>query len=394
MRKIIILLLSLLSFIGIYPILKAQNTQNGVQENVKTTYKKITIIEDEFPPEKKKIVQNYIDQITKWSESQNAQNMSQIPPIPENLKNVDVSINNIQVNDTQKITIKISDIQIQENTNFRYKPNKIAPSIQGDDSAVTNSNEMPSMEPAMRNNPPPPRHGANRREKLRMRRMLANKHKIDKVVSQSRFNLGLLDVVGNKPVMPTVMPNRDMPDLDAGKTLQIGFDHSWGINLLRGKVRFWIGVNYDIQNYRFENNQVRLLPNDPRFGWDVENTQANPNRIADKSKLVSNYLGIPISIGFQNKKRNPTFSMKVGVQASALVRSHSKVRFLNGDKEKFFTDFGLNNYAISPFAILQFKHLGIFAKYGLTDVFKKSPERQGISNHNLAVGFTLSTNIN
>lgn len=391
MKQIVIYILSLLSFWGIQPMLKAQSSESGTTPKMKTTYKKITIIEDEFPPEKKKIVKNYIDQITQWSESQSAQNLSQIPPIPENLKNVDVSINNIQINDTQKIIIKISDIQIQEKPNYRYKPNNSVPRRPEFDSADINDNNIPSIEPDFRSFPPP---SANRREKLKMRRRMAKQNRIDKVVTQSRFNLGLLNVVGNKPVRLTVMPNRDMPELDAGKTLQIGFDHSWGINLIRGKVRFWIGVNYDIQNYRFENNQVRLLSHDPSFGWDVENTQANPNRIADKSKLVSNYLGIPVSIGFQNKRRNPTFSMKLGVQASALVRSHSKVRFLNGDKEKFFTDFGLNNYAISPFAILQFKHLGIFAKYGLTDVFKKSPERQGISNHNLAVGFTLSTNIN
>jgi hypothetical protein len=70
------------------------------------------------------------------------------------------------------------------------------------------------------------------------------------------------------------------------------------------------------------------------------------------------------------------------------------VRYLNGDKEKFFTDFGLNNYVVSPFAVLQFKQIGIYAKYGMTDIFRRNSTINNRPSHNLSVGFTLTTNIN
>lgn len=376
----IALIIGLFSFWGNFPRLNGQSPES-LNQNQKTIVRKIIIIEDNFQGEKKALVKDYVDQITKWSESSNNPNLNTMPSIPENLKNVNINVNTIQVNDTHKIVIQISDIKVETRNFKRKNPEK---------SVIPNEEvEAQPIHPI----PPPPPY-ANRRERLKEKRKMARIKSENKVVSQSRFNLGFLDVVGKRGPGLQVMPNRDMPELDHAKSLQIGFEHSWGMNLIRGKVRAWIGVNYDIQNYLFQNNQVRLRPNSRDFAWEVENTQTNPDRIADKSKLVTNYLGVPIAIGFQNKKRNPTFSMKVGIQASTLVRSHSKIRLLNGDKEKFFTDFGLNQYAVTPFAILQFKHLGIYAKYGLTDVFRKSQSRQGISNHNLTIGFTLSTNIN
>ena len=377
----IALILGLFSFWGNFPQLKGQSSES-LNQNQKTLVRQVIIVQDNFQGEKKALVKEYIDQITRWSESSNSPNLNAMPSIPDNLKNVNINVNTIQVKDTHKIIISISDIKFENRNYKRNNPNEIMPDNQGPPPPE-------NMEPPIDRGPM-----ANRYEKRKGKRRMDRLKAENKVVSQSRFNLGFLDVVGKSGSLPMVMPNMDMPELDHAKSLQIGFDHSWGINMIKGKVRFWIGVNYDIQNYRFDNNQVRLIPNSREFGWVTENTQANPDRIADKSKLVTNYLGVPIAIGFQNKKRNPTFSMKFGVQASTLVRSHSKIRLLNGDKEKFFTDFGLNQFAVSPFAILQFKHLGIFAKYGLTDVFRKTHLRQGISNHNLAIGITLSTNIN
>lgn len=383
-RFIITLIIGLFSFLGNVPHLNGQSIDSKSQTNI-TTLRKIVIIEDDFQGEKKELVKQYLDQITKWSETAEGTNLNNLPPVPERLKNVSVNANIFQVNDTQKIVIQISDVKIDRELKFKKKDN-------GRMDENGNATEEPELQP-IHPMPSPPPHNP-RRERMDDRKAMRKNKKADKIVSQSRFNLAFLNVIERKKGGLLQTPGTTMPELDAGNTLQIGFEHSWGLNLIKGKFRAWIGVTYDIQNYRFENNQVRLDPHSRDFNYIIDNTPGNPDRIADKSKLVSNYLGIPISIGFQNKKRNPTFSMKLGIQASALARSHSKVRFLNGDKEKFFTDFGLNDYAVSPFAFLQFKHLGIYAKYGMTDIFKKSPNRVSDPSHNFAIGFTLSTNIN
>ncbi len=386
-KFIIMLIIGLFSFLGNIPELDGQSIDNKIQSN-KTTLRKIVIIEDDFQGEKKEMVKQYIDQITKWSETSEGSNLNKLPEVPKQLKNVSVIAKISEVNDTQKIVIQISDVK--EDREVKFKKNG---KIQSDD--IPNQSEAiePELQP-IHPMPPPPPHGP-RRGRMDERRAMKRNKKADKIVSQSRFNLGFLSAMNKKEISNLPFPlYNSMPELDASKSLQIGFEHSWGVNLIKGKVRAWFGITYDIQNYRFKNNQVRLDNNSNEFTYYYENIQANPDRIADKSKLVSNYLGIPISIGFQNKKRNPTFSMKLGVQASMLVRSHSKVRLLNGDKEKYFTDFGLNKYAVSPFAYLQFKHIGIYAKYGMTDIFKKPQQKSTSPSHNFSIGFTLSTNIN
>lgn len=385
-RNIIILLSSLFGFTPF--VFGQSNGSNGPNLIVK----KITILKDTGNGAKQEIIDKYAQDLVQWA---NGKTLN-MPEIPSNLKNVNVSVEKVQVNDTINTIIKIVNLDNAESDNTTvYKRNSTNPEKSMDERTETDDRmHPPGMRPPHRPNgefggPPPP---------LNSDRPYKNKRKNRKsndVVSQSRFSLGFLNVIDRNNLGFAGGPDYNrMPELDAGKTLQIGFDHSWGINLIKGKLRAWIGVAYDIQNYRFDNNQVRLVNQGNQFEYFVDNSGQNPGRIADKSKLVTNYLGIPIALGFQNKKRNPTFSMKIGIQAGTLVRSHSKVRYLNGDKEKYFTDFGLNNYVVSPFAVLQFKHLGIYAKYGMTDVFRKNPNINNRPSHNLAIGFTLTTNIN
>ena len=382
------ILLLVLSLFGFNPFVFGQS--NG-STNSTISFKKITILKDTGNGPKQDLIDNYAQSLVKWAEnSQNGSN-SNMPGIPADLKNVNVSIQNIQLNDTVNTIIKIVNLENPNSGNSRiFKRNNSVPE-KSENNKPELGNEMspPEMGPPRGPNGefgPPPRN--------RRLRKLRNQRKANEVVTQSKFSLGLLSVIGKNAPNPGGPDFLDMPKLDAGKTLQIGFEHSWGLNLIKGKVRAWIGVAYDIQNYRFEDNRVRLINRSNQFEYYIDNTGQNPHEIADKSKLVTNYLGIPIALGYQNKRRNPTFSMKIGIQAGTLVRSHSKVRYLNGDKEKYFTDFGLNNYVVSPFATFQFKHLGIYAKYGMTDVFRRNPNAPVRPNHNLSIGFILTTNIN
>ncbi len=385
-RNILLIILSLLGFV---PFVNGQSNQST---NNKITFKKVTILKDTGSGPKQKLIDNYAQEISNWAQTNQNGSSVGLPSIPEELKNVNVSIENIQLNDTINTVIKITNLENPSSNKSRiYKRNNTDA-----EKLETNRPKLGYDMPPSEMGPPRGPNGEFGPPPSRDRRMKnkRKKRKDNEVVTQSRFSLGLLNVIGKNAPMAGGPDFTDMPNLDAGKSLQIGFEHSWGINIIKGKVRAWIGIAYDIQNYRFEDNQVRLVNRGNQFEYYIDNSGQNPGQIADKSKLVTNYLGIPISVGFQNKKRNPTFSMKVGIQAGTLVRSHSKVRYLNGDKEKYFTDFGLNKFVVSPFAVLQFKHLGIYAKYGMTDVFKRNPNAPVKPNHNLSIGFTLTTNIN
>jgi hypothetical protein len=94
------------------------------------------------------------------------------------------------------------------------------------------------------------------------------------------------------------------------------------------------------------------------------------------------------SNNIQNKKHNPNFFVKAGIQACYLVRSHTKFRLGNGTKLKEFDDFALNDFAVHPFVFIQFGNIALFGKYALSQMYE-----YGASQKNFSFGLSLSTDI-
>jgi hypothetical protein len=200
--------------------------------------------------------------------------------------------------------------------------------------------------------------------------------KVRFITTDTRFSVGFLQMQPTEPSTTQIHYNT-IPELNNGKSLNWGFQHNWGINLIRGKLRLWNGISYDIQNYRFANNQVRLTPNNSEFKYFLEDPTSSGNVASNRSKLISHYIGMPIALGFQNKSRNPSFQLRVGVQGGYLVHSYSKVEFENNNKIKHYDDFNLNHFSLQPFALIQYENIAIYARYSMMDVFKKN---EGLSN--------------
>ena len=362
-KEILILLLGLL---GAMPMLKGQIVTMSNSRTTPTA--KITIHENYLNSQK--IPQNelnsYMDDLIKWADSslKNTNANIAMPELPPSFKGASVEINTEKSNGVITIEIII---------------NKTA----GEDRIQFKKIELDTLEPAIKNK----KH--QRFSKMR------NKHKIKKVVTYSHFDLGFLQVRSRPPINngtapPPAVDYHQLPELDNFRTLQIGFEKDWGYNLHKGKLRFWFGLSYNIQNYRFRDNRVRLKHNVTQFEYEISPPAQNPNENADKSKIVTNYLGIPISIGYQNKPRNPTFSAKLGIQGGYLVRCHSKVRTIDGEKIKYFDDFNMNDFALHPFASIKMKNIEFYAKYGISDIFK---HHQGTPSRNFAFGIILATAI-
>jgi len=359
-KEILILLLGLL---GAMPMLNGQIVTMSTKRS--TPNVKITIHENYLNKIPQNELDQYLDAITQWADSglKNPNTNIPLPSLPPSIKDKDVDINTEKINNVISIEITV---------------NKTA----GEDRIQFKSIEIDTLEPEKT-------HGKRPRlAKLR------NRHKIKKVVTYSHFDLGFLQVRSQKPIpngtAPPTVDYHQLPELDNFRTLQIGFEKDWGYNIAKGKLRFWFGVSYNIQNYRFRDNRVRLKHNAPQFEYEIAQPAANPNDNADKSKIVTNYLGIPISIGYQNKPRNPTFSAKLGIQGGYLVRCHSKVRTLNGEKIKYFDDFNMNDFALNPYASIKMKNIEFYAKYGMSDIFKP---HQGTPSRNFAFGIILATAI-
>lgn len=174
-----------------------------------------------------------------------------------------------------------------------------------------------------------------------------------------------------------------LPEINNGKSFHIGLEQAWGFNLIAHKLRLWTGVRYDISNYRFSNPDTRLVDNKNTFTYNSDSLSK-----ASKSKVVVNYIGVPISIGYQSNKLavDEGFSIRAGVNAGYRVRTHSKVKTDNGNKDKVFDDFNFNDFAISPFVYVAYNSIGIYARMTTTPLFK---DKQGAESYAFQFGIIM-----
>ncbi len=209
------------------------------------------------------------------------------------------------------------------------------------------------------------------------------KRKPELVITNFRLHGGHLMLQPLQGPTTTVLRPYEMTELQNGKSLNFCIDQNWGLNLFRGKIRFWYGLSYSINNYRFSNSQVTLTPNAPEFESQFALV---PQK---KSKLVSNYIGIPISIGFQDKANdNYRFKLNLGIEAGYLVRAHTKIVHNNDQTNKVFDDFNLNDFVVQPTIHFQYEDIAIFAKYALTSLFK--PNQGADYQKNMVIGVALN----
>lgn len=231
--------------------------------------------------------------------------------------------------------------------------------------------------------------------------------RIEPVNREFHHYIGFLYVQQNPSDVKTqtnpggVMTN-GMPELNTAKSLHYGLEQLWGLNLIKGKLRFFTGLRYDVYNFRFQSNFVRLTENAPEFqAITVGGPTVDPIPM-EKSKLVANYIGVPIAIGYQSSpgrwetsesngnntsyNETPKFSIKAGVHTGYLISSHAKLKESGGNTTKQYDDFNLNNFIIAPFVNFEYEDFGVYMRYPLTHIFKTG---QGANSQCLQFGITL-----
>lgn len=223
-------------------------------------------------------------------------------------------------------------------------------------------------------------------------RMAKRKRKPKATIEETRQYWGYNTQIINDSEMKTMSTamgkqSNYLPELNNAKSVHFGIEQQWGFNLIRGKVRVFTGIRYDIHNYRFQNNYIRLTQDQPEFtATEIGGPLIKPSAV-DKSKVVVNYIGVPVSLGFQDKPGdNSKFSAKVGLHAGYRVRTHTKIKQSSGNVEKQFDDFNMNDFYLSPFVNVNYGDMGLYMRYPLTNLFKNG---QGASTQSVQFGITL-----
>lgn len=193
------------------------------------------------------------------------------------------------------------------------------------------------------------------------------------VISEGGFMLGFATVKNHNIASIT----SDFPELKTSNSMHVGFNNQWGIKTFSGNWRIWSGIQYDIFNYRFSNSNMRLQAEQTAF-----TTVLDSNNNSAKSKLVVNYIGIPLSFGYQSKAKDADegFSVRAGIVAGYRVRTHTKIKLDNNKTTKDFDDFNMNDFLISPFVQASFNNMGIYFRYNTSLVFKdnQGPRYSGL----------------
>ncbi|MGM0612951.1 MAG: GIN domain-containing protein [Bacteroidota bacterium] len=145
-------------------------------------------------------------------------------------------------------------------------------------------------------------------------------------------------------------------------------------NLIRNHVGLVTGLGLQYNNYRFANNVILDNEGDKLQGTYDKDTDRN----YIKSKLVANYLTVPLILEYTTHGKNE-FHIGAGAQFAWKIGEHSKIVYEKGtnrEKEKDRGDFYLNPYKLELTGRIGWGWINLFATYSVNEMFEdgKGPE--------------------
>jgi hypothetical protein len=158
------------------------------------------------------------------------------------------------------------------------------------------------------------------------------------------------------------------------------------------KLSFVPGIGFGFDRYSFKK----------AVGFDYETTEGKTNLVLDsiadvkvlRSKLVTNYVDVPLELRFVPNLENKERSVFVGVGGSIgyLFEAHTKFKYEDdGDKKmtKQREDWNLNKIRYSVHARLGVGGFSVYYKMGLSDVFQsgKGPNGINVTANTIGISF-------
>ncbi|RYY41730.1 MAG: hypothetical protein EOO08_00970 [Chitinophagaceae bacterium] len=172
----------------------------------------------------------------------------------------------------------------------------------------------------------------------------------------------------------------DLLRLRTGKSINVNiwlFMHR--VNLIKHSVNLKYGLGLELNNYRFDDETVRLTKNPTFIKLDPAYNDVN------KNKLAADYLTVPLMLNFNfTPGREHPYGFSVGASAGYLYSSRQKTR-IGGKKTKVRDDFELEPWKISWIGELQLGRLHFYGSYAT-----KSMWRKGIDATPYTVGIRFS----
>jgi hypothetical protein len=175
--------------------------------------------------------------------------------------------------------------------------------------------------------------------------------------------------------------NEETMELRAGKSINVNI---WAfqqkVNLIKHVVNLQYGVGVELNNYRWDNKQVR-------FQKDPTNMIVlDPSwKDLDKNKLAADYLTVPVMLNLDFTPRGDKhFGLSGGMSVGYLYSARQKIKS-GDDKDKIHGDFDLNKWKLSYVGEVSLGFIRLYGSYALNSMWDNK-----IDHTPYNVGFRLS----
>ncbi|MEI6576983.1 MAG: DUF2807 domain-containing protein [Bacteroidota bacterium] len=197
------------------------------------------------------------------------------------------------------------------------------------------------------------------------------------------FELGVNGYL-NKEGTTTMPADFQYLDLRMEKSINLKINFfEQNINLIRNHFGLVTGLGLEYANYRFKNNVVLVQDSFNLYGsYGTDVTKSY-----EKSKLVVNYLDLPLFFEYQTNAKDHanSFHVGAGMILGWRIGSHAK-NIINGAKVKQKDAFSMDAFKYDLTARIGWGMLNVNATYALTSLFKKD---RGPELYPFSLGLTL-----
>lgn len=181
------------------------------------------------------------------------------------------------------------------------------------------------------------------------------------------FDIGFSNYVDNS-VYPNAITDNIVTEDDlkarAGKSRNINL---WvfmqRLNVIKHVVNLKYGVGLELNNYHFENKDIRFSESPTLI--DLGNSDLG------KNKFAADYLTVPLMVNFNftpNKRNN--FGFSAGVSAGWLYSARQKTK-KDGDVDKVKSDFDLRKWKLSYIGEIALGPVKLYGSYAFKSMFEK-----------------------
>jgi hypothetical protein len=162
--------------------------------------------------------------------------------------------------------------------------------------------------------------------------------------------------------------NEDDFKLRTGKSINVNvWVFMQRMNIIKHVVNLKYGLGLELNNYRYDNKEIRFNKNPTYIETDPDLVGVN----IKKNKLAADYITIPLMLNFNfTPHRGRGFGLSAGVSAGYLYSARQKTK-IDGKVDKLKNDFDLERWKLSYIGEMNLGIVKLYGSYAINSMWSK-----------------------